>query len=174
MEWSEWEWVSERVLRCVRACAHLCVCVWFGLSPMQFFIIMKPLSYPWKHSHSKSPGVLTHVPWPHRSGEMRHSSMSARGQESKGDMCVQMVLLVLRQCTLAILNQIHILWYISSRLDYGNTFPICIWILNPFMSKTPAKNAYKKLCYSRINVLVSWGFSEKILRIVNVYQNLNI
>lgn len=44
--------------------------------PMQFFIIMKPLWYPSKHSHSKLPGVLTHVPWPHRSGEMRHSSMS--------------------------------------------------------------------------------------------------
>lgn len=50
---------------------------------MQFFIIMKPLSYPSKHSHSKLPGVLTQVPWPHRSGEMRHSSMSKRRNQEQ-------------------------------------------------------------------------------------------
>lgn len=55
-------------------------------SPMQFFIIMKPLSKPSKQLHSKSPGVLTHVPCPHRSGEMRHSSMSRKEvQTIQGD-----------------------------------------------------------------------------------------
>ena len=80
---------------CGFLCVCACVCFWVCVSvcvlspvcvlgsPMQFFIIMKPLSYPWKHSHSKSPAVLTHVPCPHRSGEIRHSSISTRGRRGK-------------------------------------------------------------------------------------------
>lgn len=72
-----------RRCHCCSVQPKLCVAVRGPDSPMQFFIIMKPLSYPSKHSHSKSPGVLIHLPGPHMSREMRHSSMSAAKKVAK-------------------------------------------------------------------------------------------